>query len=131
MTNEQFLFTLFCTVVFCLGLNMTLSEGNIFYFIRKPFEGLYDEIENKVDLYKTFKPDSVQVVEFYYMKIKYFILKPTILCITCMASIWGVAMFVTLNGFANELIPYLIINSFAASFIQTFIWNLYVRVSNQ
>jgi hypothetical protein len=118
--------TLFWTVFFCLGWNLTLGEHQIFNFIRKPFDGLDDIIENKKELYKVF-PKKYLKRNILFLEMQYFIVKPLILCITCMASIWGVAVFVILEGFNISLIPYLILNCFAASFLQTFIWSFYVR----
>lgn len=131
MENQQFLFTLFCTVFFCLGWNMSLGEHNVFHFIRKPFINLYDNVQNLKELYKTFEPNRYQRDALLVQRIGLFILTPLILCITCMASIWGIAVFVTLNGLTSSAVPYLIINCLAASFIQTFIWNIYDRISNQ
>lgn len=127
MISDQFYLTLFATVFFCLGYRLVTDEGNIGYFIRKPFEGLYDELEMKREHFINFHPNSMQVVGYYLKRLLLLIVTPLILCITCMASIWGITVFVALNGITRELAPYLIINCFSASFIQTLIWSLYVK----
>ena len=112
MEIAQFFFTLFCQVFFCLGLNKAMEEGMIFYWMRKPFENLYDMIENFTALGKpTLK-----------LKIKYYMAKPLVLCITCFASVWGASVFITLNGLSKDLLPYLILTSFISSYIQTAIY---------
>jgi hypothetical protein len=120
----QTLFTLFCTVFFCLGLYITSREGYILDFLQKPFI----KAENMVELYK-FK--EVLTVKDQFLGIFYWLLSKVapaiIMCITCMGSVWGFVVFVSLNGLHAGLIPYLIINCFAAAFIQTFIWSLYAK----
>lgn len=113
--------TLFFTVAFCLGWRIVTDEGNLLYFIRKPFENLQDNLEMQTELYKSFKSKKV-LEKIKLLKVKIYLLKPIILCITCFSSVWGAVVFVTLNGFHVNQIPYLIINSISASFIQTYIW---------
>lgn len=113
--------TLFFTVAFCLGWRIITDEGNLLYFIRKPFEDLEDNLEMHENLYNSFKEAAI-LKRMKFLKIKIYLSKPFILCITCFASLWGAAVFVTLNGFHVNQIPNLIINSISASFIQTFIW---------
>lgn len=119
--------TLFWTVVFCLGLNICLSDGNILYFIRKPFVSLEANLDNKKLHYLNFHPDMTEVIWYWLSRLLLFILTPVILCITCMASVWGTIVFVLLEGFNDQLIVPLVLNCVAASFIQTFIWSLYVK----
>lgn len=88
-------------VFFCLGWRIITSEGQIFYFIRKYFE---DRTENK-----------------FFLTIG----KPFVLCITCMASIWGSSIYLYLNNFV--FFDWAIC-CISASFIQTFIWKLYVKL---
>lgn len=135
MTIIQSIFTLFFTIAFCLGLRISSDGdyknkwGQVLYFIRKPFDKAHDRIEfygnkNKLSPNKYYKN---------LMSINQAIVwlgKPLITCITCMASFWGVVIFTKLNGFNSELITPLILNSFGASFIQTFIWSLYSRYIN-
>lgn len=132
MQIAQFLFTLFCMISFCLGLDKIMSEGNLLYFLRKPFENLYDEIENKKKIYEDLKPwrRSHELIELESqitgLKLKYYIAKPLVLCITCFASIWGGSVFVALNGLNENLLPYLIISCVSSAYIQTAI---YVKVN--
>lgn len=137
MSYAEFYFTLFCIVSFCLGWRTITDEGQLLYFLRKPFEGIYDRIETKTELAR-----NAEVMEnldlwcklksdLFYLKLKLLILKPTILCITCFASVWGLAVFVSLNGLSVSMLPYLLILLPSAAFIQTFIWNLHDRISHR
>lgn len=110
--------TLFFTVAFCLGLTIITQEGQLLYFVRKPFVDLDIMIEN-------FQALKLSKCKIFFLKLKYFIGKPLIGCITCMASVWGAAIFLSLNDF--DLVK-LIINCISASFIQTFIWELYKKI---
>lgn len=118
---EQLLVTLFCTVFFCLGLTLTSQEGYALYFLRKPFDLAYEKYDQLQQLrHKGWR--------LYLYAFIYYASKPLILCITCMASIWGAFWFLLSFQFLSlNMLPYLFLNSFAASFIQTFIWRLYER----
>lgn len=130
--------TLFWTVLFCLGWRIVtdgdlVNGGQILYFIRKPFDKIiadHDELLERIKLanHISNKP-LVKILSRTLLKHKLIVIfgKPFVLCITCFASIWGVSVFVALNGLNEHLIIPLILNCFAASFIQTFIWSLYVR----
>lgn len=128
MEYSQFFFTLFCMVAFCLGLNQIMSEGNLLYFLRKPFEELKESIDVKTELYNSLKKNhkGYELLELEsaitWLKIKYYVSKPLVLCITCFASVWGGSVFVALNGLTIELLPYLIISCVSSAFIQTFIY---------
>lgn len=147
---EQLLFTLFCTVFFCLGLTLTSQEGYLLDFIAWPFRQAEKFVEQRIESIRAQKalkdfiiknPDLAEQndktmqyyvpvfkdCEYYLSVIISKIGSPLITCITCMGSIWGVTWFFLLNGFSLYLLPYMIINCFAASFIQTFIWRLYER----
>jgi len=114
--------TLIATIFFCLGWRIVTDEGQLLYFIRKPFERNISRLEVKRG--NPFIPKK----EVIRLELINYFGKPFVLCITCMASIWGATIFIILNGFAFDLIPALIWNSFAASFIQTFIWKLYAKL---
>lgn len=142
METIQILFTLFCTIVFCLGWRMVTDEDQLLYFLRKPFENLSVEIDNQrfiyTDMINAPSPNHQEIQKQYYkivlLQIKLLIVKPLILCITCMASVWGaiVFYFCSIFHFNNiisfHLLPYLTFNCIAASFIQTFIWKLYAKL---
>lgn len=125
--------TLFWTVFFCLGLRVVTDEGKLLYFLREPFDYSYKQYEYKTELLKlaAIRQDKSSVDELKSSLLRHklivYIGKPLITCITCMASIWGISVFVTLNGLNENLIAPLIFNSFAASFIQTFIWSFYAK----
>ena len=124
--------TLFWTVLFCLGLYTITQEGQILHFLRKPFDNNSSNLEvinERLNHFKLFDKSLVGSVKWIVIKRKLIqiIGKPFIHCITCMASIWGLIMFITLNGLHFNLIPAMIINSISASFIQTFIWNFYIK----
>ena len=122
--------SLFWTIAFCLGLHKITQEGQLLHFIRKPFFKLNSDLENledKINNAKSWEPSQLPYLYKKKTKIKLtlFFAKPLCHCITCMASIWGVSIFIFFNGFSLNLIGYIALNSIAASFIQTFIWNLY------
>ena len=124
--------TLAWTVLFCLGWRIITSEGQILYFIRKPFEDIYTDYEvlkERLEHFKKFDKSLVKSLKNEILKHKLIMVvsKPIVLCITCFASVWGVIVFITLNGLNEGLIPHLILNSVSAAFIQTFIWNLYTK----
>lgn len=125
----QFFFTLFCQVFFCLGLNMVLSEGNLLWFLRKPFVGLDDKAENQHSLLiGVTDKDRISEIEakIFILMLKHYLAKPFVTCITCFASVWGATVFISLNGISVELLPYLIISCFASAYLQTAI---YVKTS--
>lgn len=109
--------TLISTVLFCLGWRIVTDEGQLLYSIRKYFE--LKSALNQRDFRESFTLSE---------NIHYYIGKPLVLCITCMASIWGVTVFIYLNGISYSLIVPMLFNSICASFIQTFIYKLYVKL---
>ena len=118
--------TLLATVLFCLGWRMVTDEGQILNFLRKTFDKAWDNID--------FYENKIQVLDCTHykrlLKLNKFIAyigKPLVTCITCLSSVWGVSVFVALNGINGSLILPIIFNSIAAAFIQTFIWSLYVK----
>jgi len=121
--------TLLITVAFCLGWRIVTDEGQLLYFIRKPFENIESLLENKQNLYAATNSSHL-AKQIKKLKVKLYLAKPFVLCITCFGSIWGAAVYVTLNGIDVDHIPNLIINSVAASFIQTFIWVRYQKLIN-
>lgn len=127
--------TLFWTVAFCLGWRIVTEEGMILSFIAKPFRDSLNRIEyleGVIQLKEKFEKPLVKTLKWELLRHKFIVTigKPFVLCITCFASIWGVSVFVALNGLDKSLIIPLILNCFSAAFIQTFIWSLYVRISN-
>lgn len=78
--------------LWCLGFRTITDEGQILYFIRKPFE----EVEGW----------------------KYYILKPIILCVTCTASFHGIIICCLFEWFEW----YNIISIVGASFINSLGW---------
>ncbi len=125
MQYSQFFFTIFCQVFFCLGLNKIMEEGQLLNFLRKPFEAMHDEIETKEELLKwmTCSSDILNgKLRILKLKIKYYLAKPFVLCITCFASVWGGSVFITLNGIDEALLSFLIISCVSSAFIQTFIY---------
>ena len=136
MDTIQLLLTTLITVLFCLGWNIVTSENNLLYFIRKPFEKAVDNIEvytDRLNMLSRFSNDTLHAVSWLKKtilknKIIYYIGKPFVLCITCYASIWGLVIYITLNGLSMNAIPFIIINSVSASFLQTFIYKLYAKL---
>lgn len=119
--------TLLITVAFCLGWRIVTDEGQLLYFIKKPFENIPHQLEANEEIYLSFKNPTIKN-RIKILKIKLYIAKPFIICITCFGSLWGAAVYITLNGFDVNHIPHLIINSVAASFIQTYIWEKYEKL---
>jgi hypothetical protein len=124
----QILFTLFCTVFFCLGLYATSRDGYALFFLQKPFisaEYHMEVIKNKLALEK-----KVSLwLKFFLWSLFYEFGSPFIMCITCMGSMWGIIWFILTKDIWHHLsIQYLALNCFAASFIQTFIWKLYAKI---
>lgn len=115
------LMTISITVLFCLGWRIVTDEGNLLYFIRKPFEDMQDNLEMNEELYSRYKNPTI-FYRIQKLKTKLYLAKPFVLCITCFGSLWGAAIYLTLNGISVAQIPYLIINCIASSFIQTYIW---------
>jgi hypothetical protein len=113
--------TLFFTVAFCLGWRIITDEGNLLYFIRKPFENIPDQLELNEELYLSVKNPVVKN-RIKILKLKLYFAKPFILCITCFSSIWGTVVYIALNGIDLNHVPHLIINCISAAFIQTYIW---------
>ena len=116
--------------LFCLGWRTITDEGMIFYFLRRPFEGLHEEIVNKqtilldMDLILSKEDKKHSIRNIRKLKFIFYIMKPFVLCITCMASVWGIPLYIYINGIGIELIPCII----SASFIQTFIWNIHAKI---
>jgi len=113
--------TLIITVAFCLGWRIITDNRNLLYFVRKPFEDIENQIEMNEALYEKLKSPIIKN-RIKVLKTKLYFAKPFVLCITCFGSLWGAAVYVALNGIDINHIPNLIINSIAASFIQTYIW---------
>ncbi len=134
MEHLQLLYTIFITTLFCLGWSVVTNTNNILYFIRKPFDNAInniDEIEAKIELIKKF--GDIKLLrrlngQLYFNNAMYYIGKPFVLCITCYSSIWGVSVFVALNGLTLNTTPHLIINSISAAFLNTLIYRLYVKL---
>jgi len=130
---EQMIFTLVWTVLFCLGWYLIGDEDNL--NIRHPYTKAIinvDEYEERIKVLLQFNTDKNLIASLQWKvvfnRIAYFVLKPIIGCVTCFGSFWGVTIFVTINGFTREAIPYIIINCIATSFINTFIWKLYAKL---
>lgn len=120
--------TLFWTVFFCLGLRIVTDEGYVLDFISEPFRKAEKRLDYLRELKKIHKTlADVSNRSLLKHKLIVAIGKPFITCITCYASVWGISVFVALNGLDQSLITPLILNCFSAAFIQTFIWNLYQK----
>lgn len=146
MELTQLIFTILISSLFCLGWNEITSEGNLLYFIRKPFNVIWDAVEpmeNKKDLLEcnisnkfiNAKEKHNALLEIgqlhkaiIWHKLVNFFAKPFIHCVTCYASIWGATVFILLNGFEMYNIKYIIINSIAVAFVNTFIYKLYSKI---
>lgn len=108
---------LFWIVFFCLGWRIVTDEGQLLYFIREPFE-------NNLNRVNALKELSTKIPK--WRTAIYYIGKPFVLCITCMASIWGTIIYTSLADTFS--LKYLILHCFSASFIQTVIYKLYAKL---
>jgi hypothetical protein len=123
-------------ISFSLGLNEIMSGtiengGNLLYLLRKPFDLLEQEkdiLKDKLELALKFEKPLVDDLKKTLLKHKLilYLAKPFFTCITCFASVWGASVFISLNGFNESLLPYLIIACVSSAYIQTAI---YVKVS--
>jgi hypothetical protein len=114
---EYNLYILFWTVAFCLGWRTVTSEGQLLYFIRKYFEDIESDIEHKED---------IGLKCNLWIRLLNFIGRPFVICITCMASIWGITIYLLLTK--DFTVVAMVLNCFAASFIQTFIYKKYAQL---
>lgn len=124
---------LICIVLFCLGWRMVTDEGQLLYFIKKPFEDNYKRLSGLQEIqhedFSTSRHDEINQLK----RINFFA-KPFILCITCMASFWGITVFIGSTWYITGAlpglhdIPFMFWCCICASFIQTFIWKLYELV---
>lgn len=99
MIHDLIIF-IFVIVFWCLGFYISTENGMIGYFLREPFE---------------------------QVKGLKLIGKPIVTCLTCMASIHGIAMFFFLV-FIHVIemnFTVLILGCVMASFIQSFIWQIF------
>jgi len=95
----EILLTSLIISLFCCGLSIVTGEGMLLYFLRKPFENLREPVK-------------------YWFK-------PIILCCTCMASFWGIGIFIALHGLHVNLIPQMVICCFASCFLNAFLISKY------
>lgn len=106
MTLSDILLTIVIQVLFCLGWRVLLSDGQIFHFIRYPFE---HEKDSKINNYYRSKLRQYVLSsdkDVYAMRKGYIeksrklslILKPFILCVVCFSSVWGGSVFVAMHG---------------------------------
>ncbi len=126
------MWVLICTVLFCLGWRIVTDKGQLLYFLKEWFDFNYTRLTNLQEMNQTEGSTSIHDEIRKRKRINYFA-KPFILCITCMASIWGVIVFyfahlVFLQPFGQYWLLELTFNCIAASFIQTFIWELYEKL---
>lgn len=146
MELTQLILTILISSLFCLGWNEITSEGNVLYFIRKPFNVIWDStehLEQRISLLETnisLLDISCLEKENTYIeigklkralslnKIVNFIAKPIIHCITCYGSFWGATVFIFLNGFDIYNIHYIVVNSIAVAFVNTFIYKIYSKL---
>jgi hypothetical protein len=135
MEHTTLLLTIIITSIFCNGWSIITDEGNVLYFIRKPFERAIDNLEhyqNRLIIVNRFDSCNKELKKYIRLKIFqnniiYYIGKPFVLCITCYSSVWGASVFIAMNGISINTIPYLVINSVAAAFLNTLIYKHYVK----
>lgn len=107
MTLVELLLTIVVQVLFCGGLRVLLSDGQILHFIRKPFE--YEEgskimnfLRERLRKKVLISANDPQKLRKKYQSVSAkigVILKPFILCIVCFSSVWGGSVFIALHGF--------------------------------
>ena len=105
MTLINILFTIAIQSAFCLGLRTLLSDGQIFHFIRSPFEfeqsKMMNFLKNRLRRRVLITTENAFEHKKKYEKLSNkisIILKPLLLCVICFSSVWGGLVFVVLNG---------------------------------
>lgn len=107
MTLAEIILTVLIQSLFCLGWRVVISEGQILYFIRKPFEFEKDSkinnyYRNKLRQYVLQSDENVYAMRkecIEKSRVMSIWLKPFILCVICFSSVWGGAVFVAMHGF--------------------------------
>jgi len=135
MSLTEILLTSLIISLFCCGLSIVTGEGMLLYFLRKPF----DKLRNKVELLNNWHLVTKHVsatpsfwAEEKRVKIKLnlihatlYLFKPIILCCTCMASFWGIGIFIVIHGLHVNLIPQMVICCFCSCFLNAFFISKY------
>jgi len=99
----------------------------VLYFFRKPFEEIdrkLTEIESHLDTNGDFHTRDLWEYEQRKLKRLKLLSKPLITCCTCMASIWGVVIYVVLHGITLYYTPQLILCCIISAFLNTLFINL-------
>ena len=113
MSLTDIILTIIIQVLFCGGLRVLLSDGQILHFIRSPFEYETDSKLMNIFRERLRKRILVSTNNAYKLKKHYeklsnqvgYCLKPFILCVICFSSVWGATVILLLNGFQlKELI---------------------------
>ena len=112
MNLHEILLTIIIQTLFCAGLRVLLSDGQIFHFIRKPFE--YDPDSKLMNIYRErlrkrvlISTNDAYKLRKHYEKLSNrmsYILKPFILCVICFSSFWGASVFIALHWVRWEII---------------------------
>lgn len=126
MSLVEILLTIIVQVLFCLGFRTLLSDGQIFHFIRKPFEfedsKLMNFLKERLRRRVLISTDNAYQTKKHYERVSNRIswcLKPFIICVVCFSSVWGGAVFIVLHGLHH--LPELIISCISSAFILKFI----------
>ncbi len=129
------------TSLFCLGLRIVSDKGKMLYFLRWP----YKAVERKIETYKEkikkmngstmwvdIKGCSISNKQYYnsykhlygYTFLKY-LLSPIIGCVTCMASVYGILIY--LHYLSFDIVE-LLICCLGAAALNAFAYAIYEKL---
>lgn len=96
------LLTMIIVSTFCNGLHMISQKGMIFYFLRRWIDHKHED--NSAML----KDERIPFEEYEARERVLDVWNPIIMCVTCMASVWGTIIFIAMYiaGFYPEVAPY-------------------------
>ena len=116
-----------------LGFRAITDKGMILYFIRSPFDRLSDrKKEIDIRILKIAEESSEDSVEFkdvfksFSIKFVLYMMKPVMLCSTCMASLHTLLWYYLLNLQFNMLT---IVVMLSVAFLNTLLWSLTQLIS--
>lgn len=126
MPLPDLIFTIFLISLFCCGLSVISSPGKVLYFLRQPLDALETQIVTwQQSLLLFINSNQQTLLNIKRAKLLLNVFTPIILCCTCMASFWGIVIFILLHGFAVSMIKYMVICCIGAAFTNAFFISKY------
>ena len=118
----------------CVGLRMVSSKGMIFYFLRWPYDRLQKHLKKEKKFLKFLKKATTvpkipvttteKIILFY--KTLIYILKPFIGCVTCMASVYSLAIDWHYYGHCDR---YKVLLIFMVACLNTLFYTLFEKLN--